>query len=84
MKAFIRTYGCQMNEHDSQRMAVILRSAGYEMTEDMEEASLILVNTCSVRRNPENKVFSFLGTLRPLKEKNPALIIGVGGCVASQ
>ena len=84
MKAFIQTYGCQMNEHDSQRMAAILVALGYEMTPDIEEASLILVNTCSVRRNPENKVYSFLGTLRPLKQKNPDLIIGVGGCVAQQ
>lgn len=84
MKAFIQTYGCQMNEHDSQRMTDVLRSLGYEMTPKLDEASLILVNTCSVRRNPENKVYSFLGNLRRLKQQNPELIVGVAGCVAQQ
>ncbi len=84
MKAFIQTYGCQMNEHDSQRMMAVLASVGYEMTADIHEASLILVNTCSVRHNPENKVYSFLGTLHPLKRDNPNLIVGVAGCVAQQ
>ena len=83
-KALIQTYGCQMNEHDSFRMMEILSTLGYEMTDDLGEASLILVNTCSVRRNPENKVYSFLGTLRPLKRRNPELIVGVAGCVAQQ
>jgi len=84
MKAFIQTYGCQMNEHDSQRMAAILASLGHETTASMEDAALILVNTCSVRHNPENKVYSFLGTLRRLKKRNPDLIVGVAGCVAQQ
>ena len=83
-KAFIQTYGCQMNEHDSYRMIEIVASLGYEMTHDICEAALILVNTCSVRRNPENKVYSFLGTLRRLKRTNPSLIVGVAGCVAQQ
>jgi len=83
-KAFIQTYGCQMNEHDSLRMMEILSSLGYEMTTDLREAGLILVNTCSVRRNPENKVYSFLGQLIPLKQAHPELIIGVAGCVAQQ
>ena len=84
MKAFIKTYGCQMNVHDSQRMTEILVSLGYEITSVMEEASLILVNTCSVRQNPENKVYSFLGNLHRIKQRNPDLIIGVAGCVAQQ
>ena len=83
-KAFIHTYGCQMNEHDSFRMTEILLASGYEMTDVAEEASLILVNTCSVRHNPVNKVYSFLGTLPPLKQRNPDLIVGVAGCVAQQ
>jgi tRNA-2-methylthio-N6-dimethylallyladenosine synthase len=83
-KAFIQTYGCQMNEHDSFRMAEVLTRCGYEMTDEVSEASLILLNTCSVRKNPENKVYSQLGRLRQLKRRNPDLIIGVGGCVAQQ
>lgn len=83
-KAFIQTYGCQMNEHDSHRMTEILQQSGYDMTPDPEDASIILVNTCSVRHNPENKVYSLLGRLRRIKARNPEVIIGVGGCVAQQ
>ena len=83
-KAFIQTYGCQMNEHDSFRMMEILSTLGYETASDVTEASLVIVNTCSVRHNPENKVYSFLGTLQPLKKANPGLIVGVAGCVAQQ
>jgi len=84
MKAFIQTFGCQMNEHDSQRMAGVLEGMGYTLSASAEEASLILLNTCSVRHNPENKVYSQLGRLRVLKAQNPQLIVGVGGCVAQQ
>jgi len=84
MKAFVQTYGCQINEHDSRRMEAILGAMGYAMTSEVEEADVILVNTCSVRHNPENKVFSFLGALHPLKAAKPGLVIGVGGCVAQQ
>jgi tRNA-2-methylthio-N6-dimethylallyladenosine synthase len=83
-KAFIKTFGCQMNEHDSFRMADILRETGYEMTDRPEDATLILLNTCSVRHNPENKVYSFLGAIRPRKKREPELIVGVAGCVAQQ
>lgn len=83
-KAFIQTYGCQMNEYDSFRMMEILSSLGYEGTDTIADASLVLVNTCSVRHNPENKVYSFLGTLERLKQGHPALIVGVAGCVAQQ
>jgi tRNA-2-methylthio-N6-dimethylallyladenosine synthase len=83
-KAFIQTYGCQMNEHDSQRMAALLAKEGYEISPELDGASLVIVNTCSVRHNPENKVYSQLGRLRGLKEANPDAIIGVGGCVAQQ
>ncbi|MDK1022069.1 MAG: tRNA (N6-isopentenyl adenosine(37)-C2)-methylthiotransferase MiaB, partial [Candidatus Hydrogenedentes bacterium] len=83
-KAFIQTYGCQMNEHDTHRMIGLLEAEGYEMAPTPEDADLILVNTCSVRHNPENKVWSQLGRLRKLKQERPGLIIGVGGCVAQQ
>ncbi|HPO14715.1 MAG TPA: tRNA (N6-isopentenyl adenosine(37)-C2)-methylthiotransferase MiaB [Candidatus Hydrogenedentes bacterium] len=83
-KAYIKTFGCQMNEHDSFRMMDVLRNEGYDLTEDINEADVILVNTCSVRQNPENKVYSFLGAIRSLKKKRPDLIIGVAGCVAQQ
>ncbi len=83
-KAYIRTFGCQMNEHDSFQMMSVLKKEGYTITDNPEEASVILVNTCSVRHNPENKVYSLLGTLRDQKKSNPDLIIGVAGCVAQQ
>lgn len=84
-KVFIKTFGCQMNEYDSSRMADMLRiSEGLEPTEVVEEADVIILNTCSIREKAEEKVFSHLGRFIPLKEKNPNLIIGVGGCVASQ
>ena len=83
-KAYIKTFGCQMNEHDSARMAQLLETEGYLITNKMEKADLVLVNTCSVRENPENKVYSIIGRLSILKRKNPELIIGVAGCVAQQ
>jgi tRNA-2-methylthio-N6-dimethylallyladenosine synthase len=82
---YIRTFGCQMNEYDSARLADVLRAAGgYEPTDDPAQADLLLVNTCSVREKAQEKVFSLLGEWRLLKEQRPGLIIGVGGCVASQ
>jgi tRNA-2-methylthio-N6-dimethylallyladenosine synthase len=84
-KVFIRTFGCQMNEYDSDKMADLLGTTeGIVKTENVEEADIILFNTCSVREKPQEKVFHELGRVRKLKEKNPALLIGVGGCVASQ
>ncbi len=84
-KLFIKTHGCQMNEYDSNRMADALReSHGLEVTDSPDDADVILLNTCSIREKAQEKVFSELGRLRPLKEKNPDLVIGVGGCVASQ
>ena len=82
-KVFIRTFGCQMNDYDSAKMADVLHAAeGYEPTLDVEEADLILFNTCSVREKAQEKVFSDLGRVKHLKKKG--VIIGVGGCVASQ
>lgn len=84
-KVFIKTFGCQMNEYDSSRMADMLAASdGMVETQTVEDADVILLNTCSVREKAEDKVFSHLGRFIPLKEKNPNLIIGVGGCVASQ
>jgi tRNA-2-methylthio-N6-dimethylallyladenosine synthase len=84
-KVFIKTFGCQMNEYDSDKMADVLReSDGLVQTKNPEEADVILFNTCSVREKAQEKVFSELGRVKPLKAKNPNLIIGVGGCVASQ
>ncbi len=84
-KVFIKTFGCQMNEYDSSRMADLLHADnGMMQTENVDEADVILLNTCSVREKAEDKVFSHLGRFIPLKQKNPNLIIGVGGCVASQ
>ncbi|MSP85909.1 MAG: tRNA (N6-isopentenyl adenosine(37)-C2)-methylthiotransferase MiaB [Methylotenera sp.] len=84
-KVFIKTFGCQMNEYDSSRMADMLASTdGMVETLTPEDADVILLNTCSVREKAEDKVFSHLGRFIPLKAKNPNLVIGVGGCVASQ
>ncbi|AHM72882.1 tRNA (N6-isopentenyl adenosine(37)-C2)-methylthiotransferase MiaB [Yersinia hibernica] len=84
-KLHIKTWGCQMNEYDSSKMADLLASThGYQLTDIPEEADLLLLNTCSIREKAQEKVFSLLGHWKLLKEKNPALIIGVGGCVASQ
>jgi tRNA-2-methylthio-N6-dimethylallyladenosine synthase len=82
-KVYIRTFGCQMNEYDSDKMADVLHAAaGYEKTDDAEQADLILFNTCSVREKAQEKVFSDLGRVKHLKKKG--VLIGVGGCVASQ
>ena len=83
-RLYIQTYGCQMNQYDSERIARLMGEQGYSATERAEEADLILLNTCSVRDKAEQKVYSMLGRWRELKEKNPGLIIGVGGCVAQQ
>ena len=84
-KIHIKTFGCQMNEYDSAKMAEVLgASHGYTLTEQAEEADVLLLNTCSVREKAQEKVFSQLGRWRELKQRNPDLVIGVGGCVASQ
>jgi len=84
-KLFIRTFGCQMNEYDSEKMADVLNAAeGVVRTESPEDADIILFNTCSVREKAQEKVFHDLGRIRHLKKLNPDIVIGVGGCVASQ
>src|SRR5699024_7365301 len=83
-KFLIRTYGCQMNEHDTEVMAGILTEMGYEATADVNEADIILLNTCAIRENAENRVFGEIGHLKPLKVENPDLIIGVCGCMSQE
>jgi len=84
-KLHIRTFGCQMNEYDSNKMSDVLNAShGLNLTEDISEADVLLINTCSIREKAEDKLFHQLGRWRKLKEKNPNLVIGVGGCVASQ
>ena len=84
-KLYIKTFGCQMNEYDSEKMADVLHANdGMTATNDPAEADVILLNTCSIREKAEDKVFSDLGRLRELKKLKPELLIGVGGCVASQ
>ncbi|HZT56888.1 MAG TPA: radical SAM protein, partial [Burkholderiaceae bacterium] len=84
-KLFLRTFGCQMNEYDSGRIADLLRAAeGLERAARPEDADVIVFNTCSVRDKAQEKVFADLGRVRHLKQANPALMIAVGGCVASQ
>jgi len=82
---YLKTFGCQMNEYDSARMADVLRAAeGLELTEDPGRADVVLLNTCSIREKAEDKVYSHLGVYADLKRARPGVLIGVGGCVASQ
>jgi len=83
-KLFIRTFGCQMNEYDSDRMADVLAAEGLALTDRPDDADVILFNTCSVREKAQERVFHDLGRVRALKVLRPELLIGVGGCVASQ
>ncbi|HHQ14738.1 MAG TPA: tRNA (N6-isopentenyl adenosine(37)-C2)-methylthiotransferase MiaB [Chromatiales bacterium] len=84
-KIYVKTFGCQMNEYDAAKMAEVLgHSHGFERTDDPDQADVLLLNTCSVREKAQEKVFSLLGRWRQLKQRRPELIIGVGGCVASQ
>jgi len=83
-KLFLKTFGCQMNVYDSQRILQLLARENYMLVNNPREADLIFLNTCTVREKPAQKVYSILGRLRPLKKKNPNLIIGVGGCLAQQ
>lgn len=83
-RVYLETFGCQMNEHDSEKILEILNPLDYQATTNIQEADLILINTCTVREKPENKVYSTLGRLKRLKENKKELIIGVGGCLAQQ
>ncbi len=84
-KIFIQTHGCQMNEYDSSKMLDVLKDAdGMELTDDPKQADVLLLNTCSIREKAQEKVFSLIGRWKIIKDKNPNVIIGIGGCVASQ
>jgi tRNA-2-methylthio-N6-dimethylallyladenosine synthase len=84
MKYYLKTYGCQMNVHDSEKIAGIFTESGYEHSGDVKDADVIVINTCSVRQKAEQKVYSELGRLKSIKEKNPHLKIAVAGCIAEQ
>ena len=84
LKAYIKTYGCQMNEYDSEIMAGLLRESNYSLTPNLEEADLVILNTCYVREKVKQKVYSKLGEIKKLKEKNPHLLLGVCGCLVQR
>ena len=81
---YLKTYGCQMNEHDSENIAALLEKLGFKRIDDYQNADLVLLNTCSVRENAHNKAFGMLGRLKHLKEYNPDLIVGLCGCMAQE
>ncbi|HUH66412.1 MAG TPA: tRNA (N6-isopentenyl adenosine(37)-C2)-methylthiotransferase MiaB [Syntrophales bacterium] len=81
---FIYTYGCQMNVHDSEKIAALMKSCGYRSVDDAGQADLVIINTCSIREKAAQKVYSQLGRLRRFKKRKPGLVIGVGGCLAQQ
>lgn len=81
---YVRTYGCQMNEHDGEKIKGMLESAGYSETEDINKADIIILNTCAIRENAHDKVFGFLGIVNNLKKKNKNLVVGICGCMAQE
>ena len=82
--AYLLVYGCQMNQSDAERMMGQLRTIGYERTESMDEADLILINTCCVRETAEDRVYGKIGEIKRLKRENPELIFGITGCMAQK
>jgi tRNA-2-methylthio-N6-dimethylallyladenosine synthase len=83
-KYHVTTFGCQMNDHDSEKLSGILESLGYEAEDDINKCDIIIINTCCVRESAENKIRGYIGNLKRLKQSNPRLIIGVGGCMVQQ
>ena len=81
---YVKTYGCQMNEHDSENIKAILEDMSFTEIDNMEEADLILLNTCAIRENAHNKVFGYLGRIKHLKESRPDVIVGLCGCMAQE
>ena len=81
---YLRTYGCQMNEHDSERIAGLLAAEGMEPTDDLADADVVVFNTCCIRENADNKLYGQLGRLKVLKQERPDLQIAVGGCLAQK
>src|SRR5574344_2003230 len=83
-KYFLRTYGCQMNEHDSENIKAILEDMSFTETDEMDNADLILLNTCAIRENAHNKVFGMIGRIKHLKETKPNIVVGFCGCMAQE
>lgn len=83
-KFFVRTYGCQMNEHDSEKIKGMLKSVGFSESDDINDADIIILNTCAIRENAHDKVFGFLGVLKHMKQSKPNLLIGLCGCMAQE
>src|SRR6478672_11152429 len=81
---YLRTYGCQMNEHDSERIAGLLAAEGMEPTDGLADADVVVFNTCCIRENADNKLYGHLGELKALKQQRPDLQIAVGGCLAQK
>src|SRR5574344_788761 len=81
---FIKTYGCQMNEHDSENIKALLENMGFTSTDEMDNADVILLNTCAIRENAHNKVFGYIGRIKHLKETRPNIIAGICGCMAQE
>ena len=81
---FVETYGCQMNEHDSEKMCELMEQLGLESGDSVDNADVVIINTCAIREKAEHKVHSSLGKLRNAKLKNPNMVIVVAGCVAQQ
>src|SRR4030067_1586617 len=84
MKYYLKTYGCQMNVHDSEKIAGIFSESGYEDSESVKDADVIVINTCSIRQKAEQKFLSELGRLKAIKERNPQVKVAVAGCIAQQ
>ena len=83
-KYYMLTYGCQMNEHDSEKIKGMLKSVGFSESDDINDADIIILNTCAIRENAHDKVFGFLGVLKHMKQSNPNLLIGLCGCMAQE
>ena len=83
-KFFVRTYGCQMNEHDGERIKGVLASQGLVETDLLDEADIAILNTCAIRENAHDKVFGFMGLIKKLKESKPNLLMGICGCMAQE
>lgn len=83
-KFFVRTYGCQMNEHDSEKIKGMLKSVGFSESDDINDADIVILNTCAIRENAHDKVFGFLGVLKHMKQSKPNLLIGLCGCMAQE
>ena len=83
-KYYLKTYGCQMNVHDSENIKAILEDMGFKETDNLDKSDIILLNTCAIRENAHNKMFGFLGRVKHLKESNPNIICGICGCMAQE